>query len=732
MTATTTLKVGGMSCGSCVAHVEKALRARAGVRDARVNLAAEQATVTFDPTVVMPGDLAAAVLQAGYEAAPAEGVANGHPATQGPDARRPDHHQRPHQANLGPSDAWRTRALVGLILAAPVVILGNFVPGLGSGLVQFLLAAILQVYVGRPYYVAAGRAAAHGRATMDTLVVLGATAAFAYGAYTLFRGVEPFSFDTAAVVLALIGLGSWMEHRARSSARRSMEGLLSMRPQTAIVIRADREQEVPLGEVVPGDSIVVRPGARVPVDGEVVSGGSAVDESPITGEPTPVEKGAGDPVTGGTVNLTGSFRARVTRAGKASVLGQIMELVERAQSSRSRVQRFADFVAGIMVPLVIAVAIATLVAWGMNAGDWAKGLTAMIAVLVVACPGALGLSTPTAIMVGTAIGARRGILIKDAGVLDRAGRIEGVILDKTGTLTLGRPSVTDIRPVDPDFDATTILALAAAVEQHSEHPLARAIVDRAAADGVAYEPAADFRSEAGGGVYGTAQGRSLYVGRPRGASARDAAHADLRDEGKTVIVIEDMEPVERRLGVIALSDTLKPGAGPAVERLHRLGLPVLLLTGDNEITARALAAQVGIDDVRAEVQPPDKEGAVREFQSRGRPIAMVGDGINDAPALAAAAVGIAMANGADIAKEAGDIILVSGDVRLVPAAIRLTRAMMRRIRGGLIWASLYNAALIPLAAFGLLPPMLAAAAMAAASVSVLVNALSLTWVPLDR
>ncbi len=740
MTATTTLKVGGMSCGSCVTHVERALRARKGVREARVNLATEQATVTFDPSLIKPDDLASAVLEAGYEAAPMDAAtraaaANGQGAgaSMDPRVQRPDHHPAPRRvATPSGTPQWRNRALIGVALAAPVVVLGNFVPGIESGLAQFLLAAVIQVIIGRPYYAAAGRAAAHGRATMDTLVVLGTTAAFAYSVYTLFTGAQHFYFDTAAVILALIAVGTWMEHRARSAAKRSMQALLGLRPPAAIVVRDHDEEEVPLDDVVPGDTVVIRPGSLIPLDGEVISGASAVDESAVTGESMPVEKSPGSPVTGGTMNQSGSLRVRVTRAGKDTVLAQIIELVERAQASKTRVQRLADFIAGIMVPLVIAAAVATLLIWGVNAGDWIKGITSAIAVLIVACPCALGLATPTAIMVGTAIGARRGILIKDARVLEKVGRIDGVILDKTGTLTEGRPAVTDIRALDPDFKEADILRLAAALEHHSEHPLARAIVDRAAADGVACEPATGFRAEPGGGVYGTAQGRSLYIGRPRGVSARDAAHADLRDEGKTVIVIEEMEPVEKRLGVIALADTLKAGAAPAVERLHRLGLPVLLLTGDNEVTARALAAKVRIDEVRAEVQPADKEAVIREFQSHGRRVAMVGDGINDAPALAAADVGIAMGNGTDIAKEAGDIVLVSGDPRLVPAAITLSQAMMRRVRGGLFWAFLYNAALIPLAAVGLMHPMLAAAAMAASSVSVLVNALSLTWVPLDE
>jgi Cu+-exporting ATPase len=441
----------------------------------------------------------------------------------------------------------------------------------------------------------------------------------------------------------------------------------------------------------------------------------------VTGESMPVEKGPGSTVIGGTVNQSGAIRYEATRVGRGSLLGQIVELVENAQASKARVQRLADAVAGVFVPIVLVVAAGTFAIWGLAAGNWAGGTTAAIAVLIVACPCALGLATPTAIMVGTGMGARRGILIRDASVLERAGAIDDVILDKTGTLTVGKPSVTDVVPLDPALDQRTLLALAAAVETHSEHPIGVAIVERARADSVRVDPVSEFRSETGGAVHGVVAGRVLRIGRPGPGKHEDTVRR-FADQGKTVVAVEEHD---RRLGLLALADTLKPGAADAVADLHRLGLRVALMTGDNEATARAIAAACGIDEVHAGVLPQQKEAEVRRIRQSGRRVAMVGDGINDAPALAAADIGIAMGSGTDIAKESGDVVLVGGDVRLVPAAIRLSRAMMRRIRLGLFWAFAYNILLVPVATLGYLHPMLAAGAMAFSSVSVVLNALSL-------
>lgn len=715
MTTKATIKITGMTCGSCVARVESALRRTPGVREAAVNFANERASVTYDELAVNLDTLREAVERAGYEA----------------DHERPesDSGHEQHGEHLGDDTElgiWRRRALTGLIIGTPVAILGMGVEGPLSGLVQLVLTAALQGYIGQLYYRGAWKGVRHLRANMDTLVALGTTAAFLYSVYTLFQGARHFYFDTAAVILVLIAVGKWMEARAKGAARRAISGLLSLQPPVALVERNGQVTEVPVSEVIQGDVVVVRPGGRIPVDGTVVDGSSVVDESMVTGESMPVEKGTGDSVVGGTVNQTGSLRFGVTRLGHQSVLGQIVDLVEQAQASKARAQRLADAVAGVFVPIVLGVAIVTLIAWGM-AGDWAEGTTAMIAVLIVACPCALGLATPTAIMVGTGVGARRGILIKDAAVLERVGTIDTVILDKTGTLTVGRPAVTDVVPLADEVSESTLMGLAASVEQDSEHPIGRAIVEWAENQGVAMEKATGFSSMTGQGVQATVKGRRIQVGRPAEGDV-DARIGELRAAAKTVVVVAvEGDSGRRLLGVIAVADPLKPGAAEAVNRLHRLGLSVVLMTGDNAETAKAIARQVGIDDVHAGVLPQHKQAKVHEVQAMGRRVAMVGDGINDAPALAAADVGIAMGSGTDIAKESGDIVLVSGDPALVPDAIRLSRAMMGRIRLGLLWAFAYNVLLVPVAALGWLHPMLAAGAMAFSSVSVVLNALSLRW-----
>jgi P-type Cu+ transporter len=742
---TATLHITGMHCGSCVAHVEKALKKAPGVAEASVNFATEQATVRFDPQHAKVEQLEEAVRKAGYEAAAARppsppGDHAGHAAEADPHAH---HHGGEPLTAPGAEErsaaeiaGWRRRGLVGLALGTPVFVLGMFVPGEASGYVQLVLTSILQVYIGREYYRGAAKALKHGRADMDTLVALGTSAAYLYSIYTLAAGHHHFYFETAAIILALIAVGKWMEARTRGAARRAITSLLNLRPQQATVERDGRMVEVPVAEVRVGDVVVVKPGGRIPVDGEIIDGRSVLDESMVTGESMPVEKGPGALVIGGTVNQTGSFRYRATRIGADSLLGQIIELVDRAQASKANIQRLADRVAGVFVPVVLVIAALALLGWGLFGGEggWVIGVVAMIAVLIVACPCALGLAVPTAIMVGSGIGARRGILIKDASVLERIGRLDSVILDKTGTLTQGRPQVTDIVALDGRITERELLRLAAAIETRSEHPLGQAIVQRAAADGIDLPAVSDFRSETAGGVHGRVEGgegRDIFVGKPAAADAGEAL-SRLRSQGKTVVVVRGGREGDKTLGLLAIADPLKAGAREAVAELTRRGLGVILMTGDNRATAEAIAAQTGITEVLAEVLPSDKEAKVRDLQAGGRRVAMVGDGINDAPALAAADVGIAMGTGTDIAKEAGDIVLVSGELHLLPEAIALSRAMMSRIRLGLFWAFIYNIVLVPVAALGWLHPMLAAAAMAFSSVSVVLNALSLKLVRLSR
>lgn len=717
------LWVGGMHCGSCVAHVEGALRRVPGVVDAGVNLATEQAAIRFDPARVGVGQLEEAVRGAGYEARaigqdPGAGgsLDGGVVAAEREGDQRPGLPSAPVDPSASESAGWGRAALIGISLAAPVVVLGMFVPGRASGVLQLVLTGVLQAVIGRRYYAGAWRAARHGRADMDSLVAIGTTAALLYSTWTLAHGDEHFYFDTAAVILALIAVGKWMEIRARGEARRALRALLDLRPPTAIVERGDGEVEVSVGQVRPGDVVVVRPGARVPVDGEVVEGSSVVDESMVTGEPMPVERGVGAAMIGGTVNQAGALRVRATRVGAESLLGQIADLVDRAQASKANVQRLADGVAGVFVPVVLGVSLLTVVGWGV-AGEWPAGIRAAIAVLIVACPCALGLATPTAVMVGSGVGARRGILFRNVAVLERVGGLDTVVLDKTGTLTEGRPDVAAVEAID-GRSLDDVLRLAGAVEAASEHPVARAIV-RAAGDGV--PRASRFKSETGGGVRGVVEGREVEVGRPGPGDPMDWI-GGLAAGGRTVVVVREAGTA---IGAIALADRVRPGAEAAVGELRRLGMRVVLLTGDSEGAAREVAGAVGIGEVVAGVLPHEKAARVRAMQERGARVAMIGDGINDAPALAAADVGVAMGTGTDIAKEAGDIVLVSGDIGLAPEAIRLSRAMMGRIRAGLAWAFLYNAALVPLAALGWLHPMLAAGAMSLSSVSVVANALAL-------
>jgi Cu+-exporting ATPase len=771
--ANVTLKVRGMHCGSCVAHIERALKKAPGVTDASVNLATEEAAVGFDPAATGPEQLQIVIRRAGYDVelppprpapgapAPAEHHAHLHPAA-------PPRLHAAHDAEPAPDEAaaWRLRALVGLVVGAPVVILGMASHEAWSAYTQLPLTTILQVWLGWPFYRGALRALRHGRADMDTLVALGTTVAYAASVWGLATGQAHVYFDTAAVILVLIAFGKWMEARARGRASAAIRALMDLQPPIANVERDGREVEVAVAEVQTGDTVIARPGQRIAVDGAVLEGESSVDESMVTGESMPVSKKAGDRVIGGTMNQVGRLRYRATSVGADSMLSQIVELVRQAQTSKARVQRLADAVAGRFIPIVLVIALASFVAWGAVGGEsgWATGLWAAVSVLIVACPCALGLATPTAIMVGTGLGARHGILIKDAAVLERAGRLSIIALDKTGTLTEGRPAVSEVHPMAGDLDADDILRLAAAVESPSEHPLARAIVRGAEARDLPIAPATDFLSLTGMGVRAAVEGRPLAVIKP--VLAADAEEYEdfvrhMQNQGRTVVALTEMEAdglegggePGRTLGLIGLADSLKAGADGAVSDLHALGLRVVLLTGDNEQTARRIATQAGIDEWFAGVLPQEKEAKVRELQrgghgyaKSGRPgteaarhvVAMVGDGINDAPALAAADIGIAMggagaaggAGGTDIAREAGHVVLVSGDLAALPKTIRLSRATMKRIHAGLFWAFAYNIVLVPVAALGWLTPMLAAAAMSLSSVSVVANALWLRRVNL--
>ncbi len=782
---TTTLKVAGMRCAGCVNHVEKNLKAVAGVSSASVNLATEEAVVSHEGPV---SQLVEAVKEAGYEATPeaedepdidSSSPAHEHgrtdtesSATQGDehadhargeredtgDANKPD---QAHDHSGGGAGQWRWRLIAGSICAVPVVVVGmgsHLVPvhhatGAGGGWwhspgaawLQLVLSAAVMALLGWPFFKGALNSARHYRADMDTLVALGTSVAFVYSVVEVLRGrYHALYFETAVVILVLIGLGKWLESRARSSAAAAIRGLMDLQPRKAIVIRDGQQITVASAQLKPDDIVLVRPGERVPVDGLVTQGQSTLDTSMVTGESMPREVREGDKVIGGTLNHTGSFQFRATHTGKATLLSQVVEMVKKAQSSKANVQRIADAVAGVFVPVVIVIALVAFGIWGLAMDQWPTALYVLVAVLIVACPCALGLATPTAIMVGTGLGAKQGILIKDAAALERAGKLTHVVLDKTGTLTTGSFAVTDVWTRDDTIDKDELLRLAASVEQHSEHPLAHAIVAWAQSQKMSLTQPEDFASITAGGVRGRVSGRSVMVGKPSTLSehgVNDVAQLTqpmdkLEEQGRTVVAVAIDG---KAAGLLALADSIKPGAAEAVNALHKLGLKVILMTGDNHATARAVAKELGIDDVLAEVLPAEKQAKVAELQKQGHIVAMVGDGINDSPALATADIGIAMGGqtsssdsnasrgGSDIAMEAGHVTLVGGDLAGLPRAIRLSRATMRRIYAGLFWAFIYNLILIPLAAFGYLDPMLAAGAMAFSSVSVVLNALWLRW-----
>ena len=731
-----------MTCASCVARVEQALSSVPGVISANVNLSSEKATVEYiEGTEV--ADLRRAVKEAGYElgseAATLEDVTTA--------ARR-------EIRNI------RNRFILAAVLAGVIMTLMWTPDFLGKPYLLWALATPVQFWAGWRFYRGAWGALRHRTADMNTLIAVGTSAAYLYSMVavlfpTLFTigGIAPnLYFDTSAAIIALILLGRFLEARARGQTSEAIKKLIGMQPKTALVVRDGEEIEIPVEDVQVGDLILVRPGERVPVDGIIHQGYSTIDESMITGESIPVEKKVGDEVIGATINKTGSFQFQATKVGKDTTLAQIIRLVEEAQGSKAPIQRLADVIASYFVPAVIGIAIITFIIWYFVGPPPALtfALLNFIAVLIIACPCALGLATPTAIMVGTGKGAEHGILIRSAEVLERSHQINTVLLDKTGTLTRGEPRVTDITAV-PSSSPEEVLRLAASAEHDSEHPLGKAIVGAALEKKLEIPPASDFNAIPGHGVEASVEGKKVLLGNLRLIKDRGLSLNGLEKEaerlwgkGKTVMFLGVDSQV---MGIIALADIPKPNAAEALRELHKIGVETVMITGDNQRTAEAIAQEVGIDRVLAEVLPEHKAQEVKKLQEEGKVVAMVGDGINDAPALAQADVGIAIGTGTDVAMETGDITLISGDLGGIVTAISLSKRTIRTIRQNLFWAFAYNTALIPVAAgilylafgnggvppelhfvlgnYGFLNPILAAAAMAASSITVVLNSLRL-------
>ncbi|HZG58734.1 heavy metal translocating P-type ATPase [Paenibacillus sp.] len=722
-------RLEGMTCAACANRIEKGLAKLPGVASAAVNFAMETARVEYAPGEISVEGMQEKVRQLGYKA-----------VVKRDDANEGDRRERDVRLQ-------KRKLIVSALLSLPLLwsMVGHFsftswiyVPDLFMHpWVQFLLATPVQFYIGKPFYVGAYKALRNGSANMDVLVALGTSAAYFYSLYlsidwslggaSAHHGPSLY-YETSAVLITLVILGKLFETLAKGRTSEAIKSLMGLQAKTAIVERDGQELTIPVEEVLSGDIVLVRPGDKVPVDGVVLEGASSVDESMLTGESLPVEKKAGDNVIGATINKNGRLRVRATKVGKDTALAQIIKVVEEAQGSKAPIQRVADVISGIFVPIVVGIAALAFAAWYFffAPGDFAEALEKAIAILVIACPCALGLATPTSIMAGSGRAAELGILFKGGEHLEQTHKIDAILLDKTGTVTKGKPELTDVRA---EGDETELLRLVGAAERGSEHPLAEAIVAGIKARGIELPDADSFEAIPGFGVKAVVEGKALLIGTRRLMEANDVnarpaydAMARLEEAGKTAMLVA----VDGRYaGMVAVADTVKETSKAAVERLKAMGLEVIMMTGDNERTAKAIAAQVGIERVLAEVLPEGKAAEVKRLQAEGKVVAMVGDGINDAPALATANIGMAIGTGTDVAMEAADVTLMRGDLASIPDAIDMSRKTMRNIKQNLFWALGYNTLGIPIAAVGLLAPWVAGAAMALSSVSVVLNALRL-------
>lgn len=726
----------GMTCAACANRIEKGLNKLRGVTNATVNFAMETARVEYSPSDVSVSDMQNKVQQLGYKAI----LKTGNEAAHDHRAKEVQHQKR--------------KLLISAILSLPLLwsMVGHFsftswiyMPEiLMNPWLQLLLATPVQFYVGRQFYVGAYKALRNGSANMDVLVSLGTSAAYFYSLYLTIAWYvggggahhgPSLYYETSAVLITLVIMGKLFESLAKGRSSEAIKSLMGLQAKTALVVRNGQEISVPVEEVIAGDIVLVRPGDKVPVDGEVMEGVSSVDESMLTGESIPVEKKPGDAVIGATINKNGMLKIKATKVGKETALAQIIKVVEEAQGSKAPIQRVADVISGIFVPIVVGVAAAAFLIWYffVTPGDFAGALEKAIAILVIACPCALGLATPTSIMAGSGRAAELGILFKGGEHLEQTHKIDAIILDKTGTVTKGKPELTDVLA---EGDEAEFLRLVGAAEKNSEHPLAEAIVAGIREKGVELPATEAFEAIPGYGIKAVVEGKELMIGTRRlmetfnvDAKQAYAAMSRLEEEGKTAMLVAVNKQYQ---GIVAVADTIKETSKDAVARLKAMGIQVIMITGDNERTAKAIAAQVGIDHVLAEVLPEGKAEEVRKLQAQGKKVAMVGDGINDAPALATADIGMAIGTGTDIAMEAADVTLMRGDLSSIPDAIYMSRKTMSNIKQNLFWALGYNTLGIPIAAVGLLAPWVAGAAMALSSVSVVLNALRLQRVKVPQ
>lgn len=716
-TTVETFAITGMTCANCSARVEKELKATEGVLEANVNLATEKATVQFDGNLTAE-NLIQRVESIGYGAILFDEA----------------HKQKIQEEKAAYLGKMKRDLILSAVLTAPLMIamiamlLGShagWVHFLHLPLVQLILVTPVQFGVGQRFYRGAYHALKTKAPNMDVLVAMGTSAAFALSVYNGFFNPHnsDLYFESSGMIITLILLGKYLEQKAKTKTSDAIKQLMSLQAKTAMIIVAGEEKEVPIEEVQVGDILRVRPGEQIPVDGKILKGQTTIDESMLTGESLPVDKQVDDQVFGGTVNTTGSIQFSATQVGSMTVLSRIIRMVEDAQGEKAPIQQIADKISSIFVPTVLGLALLTLLATGLVTGDWQQAIVHSVSVLVIACPCALGLATPTAIMVGTGLGAKSGILIKGGGALEKIAHLTTIVLDKTGTITEGKPVVADFEAVDPQA-----LAYLTSLEQHSEHPLAKAIYHYGK-DQVEIMPVDNFESLTGQGVTGIINGQSYFVGSKRGLKERNISFPEdrvlaLEEEGKTVMFLTDSK---KMLAMISVTDQVKASSKAAIAALHQSGIKVKMLTGDNPQTAQYIGEQVGLQasDIVAEVLPEDKAQVVKELQSNGQSVGMVGDGINDAPALALADIGIAMGSGTDIAMETADITLMNSDLLSVEKSIHLSKLTLRKIKQNLFWAFLYNVIGIPFAALGFLNPIIAGGAMAFSSVSVLLNSLSL-------